>query len=274
MTSACVKIYYRKVMDSNEQANSAVSSVDPLSGSCHQPHLLQARVNDAVNRRPEAYRSPWLDPGYRCQFQEIERAVTDQLREFTGGDLTGRKVLDIGCGAGGWLREFVKWGARPADLVGVDALPERVREAREKCPPGVQLFCGGAENLEFADESFDIIMLFQALTLMLDPALRRRVAAEALRVLKPKGVILIYDYRYGRPEMKGLLAPVTQDEIRGLFPNCRVDVRSIHPFPPVSRRLARIWRPAWNLLNLFPPLRTCNFAMVTKISRQGSQSPR
>ena len=56
------------------------------------------------------------------QFQEIERAVSDDLRQCTGGDLSEQRVLDIGCGAGGWLLEFVKWGAKPGNLVGIDAL--------------------------------------------------------------------------------------------------------------------------------------------------------
>jgi SAM-dependent methyltransferase len=227
---------------------------------------LQARVGAAVRIRSESYHSPWLDPGYMSQFQEIERTVADELRRFTGGVLAGRKVLDIGCGAGGWLCELAKWGAKPSDLVGIDSLSERLAEAREKCPPGVQLVCDSAEDLRFASESFDIIMLFQSLTLMIDPGVRERVASEALRVLKGNGMILIYDYRYQRPEMKGLLLPVTRKDLHRIFPNCRIQFRSIHPFPPVSRRLARVWRPAWHILNIIPSLRTCNVASVFKQS--------
>ena len=240
---------------------SARSNVESIGAAS-----LQARVSTAVQRRAESYGSPWLDPGYVSQFQEIERAVADELRRLTGGVLAGRKVLDIGCGAGGWLCELAKWGAKPSDLVGVDSLSGRLAEARAKCPPGVQLVCGSAEDLRFASESFDIIMLFQSLTLMIDPGVRERVASEALRVLKADGMILIYDYRYQRPEMKGLLLPVTKQDIHRIFPNCRVNVRSIHPFPPISRRLARVWRPAWHLLNVIPPLRTCNVASVFKRS--------
>jgi SAM-dependent methyltransferase len=162
------------------------------------------------------------------------------------------------------LREFVKWGARPSDLCGVDALAERIDEAREMCPPGIQLICGNAEALQFEDESFDIVLMFQSMTLMIDDTVRRRVASEALRVLKPGGAILIYDYRYQRPEMKGLLAPVRRRDIHSLFSGCNIQGYSIHPFPPISRRLARVWRPAWHLLDIFPPLRTCNLSVVTK----------
>jgi hypothetical protein len=61
---------------------------------------LKARVGQAVQRRAEAYGSPYLDSGYMMQFQEIERAVAEQLRRLTGGRLAGRKILDVGCGAG------------------------------------------------------------------------------------------------------------------------------------------------------------------------------
>jgi SAM-dependent methyltransferase len=270
---SCEK-YVMKIMQSkllmskiNEYRSQSRASLSPRSNiESFDAGSLRARVTTAVQKRAQSYRGPWLDPGYMCQFQEIERAVADELQRFTGGVLAGHKVLDIGCGAGGWLCELAKWGARPSDLVGIDCLSERLAEARAKCPPKVQLVCGTAEDLRFASESFDFIMLFQSLSLMIDPGVRERVASEALRVLKADGMILIYDYRYQRPEMKGLLLPVTKQDIRRIFPNCHVQIRSIHPFPPVSRRLARVWRPAWHIFNVIPPLRTCNLASVFKHS--------
>ena len=243
-------------------ANSAVAN--GVSGATDFVAALESRVSRAVEKRRASYRSPRLQRGYMMQFQEIERAVSDELRHCTNGDLSQQRVLDIGCGAGGWLREFVKWGAKPRNLTGIDALRERVEEARELCPTGIQLICGSAENLEFEDESFDIIMLFESMSLILEEDVRRRVAAEALRVLKRSGSILWYEFRYQRPEMKGLLAPVTKGQLKELFPGCNLMLKSIHPFPPISRRLAEIWRPAWYLFNVIPPLRTCYVGTITK----------
>lgn len=225
---------------------------------------LSARVRRAVNNRRASYRSPHLRRGYMMQFQEIERAVSDELRRCTDGDLSKQRVLDIGCGAGGWLREFVNWGAKPGNLVGIDALQERIEEARELCSPNIQLICGSAEKLEFENASFDIVMLFMTMSLILESDQREHVAVEALRVLKRTGAILWYDYRYQRPEMKGLETPVTKRQLQRLFPGCHFALKSILPFPPVSRLLAEIWRPAWHLLHPVPLLRTCYVGSITK----------
>lgn len=242
----------------------AANDVSPSTADSSFVAALQKRVSCAVEKRRASYRSPRLRRGYMMQFQEIERAVIDEVRTCTGGDLSSQQILDIGCGAGGWLREFVKWGAKPANLVGVDALHERIDEARAMCPADIRLICGSAEKLEFDDESFDLIMIFESMSLILEQEVRERVAAEAVRVLKRNGAILWYDFRYQRPEMKGLLAPVTEPQLRRLFPGCELRLKSIHPFPPISRRLAEIWRPAWYLLDIIPPLRTCYVGTITK----------
>ena len=74
--------------------------------------------------------------------------------------LDDSRILEIGCGNGHWLREFVKWGARPENLTGVDLLPERVAQACRLSPPGMSFSSGSAAALDFADASFDIV--FQA----------------------------------------------------------------------------------------------------------------
>ena len=237
-------------------------------GSPSQTSDLTADISQLVNRavtsKAKSYDYPWLQRGYMMQFLEIERATAETVRRCTGGSLKDRKVLDIGCGAGGWIREFVKWGSRPEDIYGIDAMASRIVAAREGNAPGVNFIRGNAEKLEFPDASFDLIMLYQSMTLMLEDAPRRRVAAEALRVLKPGGAILWYDYRYQRPDMKGVLRSTGKREIKNLFPGCEYHLKSLHPFPPVSRRLAKIWMPAWYLLSIISPLRTCYAGAIVK----------
>ena len=41
-------------------------------------------------------------------------------------DLKAHKILEVGCGNGFWLSEFVKWGADPAKITGIDIDQERV----------------------------------------------------------------------------------------------------------------------------------------------------
>ena len=264
----------QQLVDQNGRANARVENslvvkamTNSTSNAAHTSDLtadISELVNRAVANKAKSYDYPWLRRGYMMQFLEIERATVETVSKCTGGTLKERKILDIGCGAGGWIREFVKWGARPEDIYGIDAMASRIAAAREGNAPGVNLICGNAERLEFADETFDLIMLYQSMTLMLEDAPRRRVAAEALRVLKPGGAVLWYDYRYQRPDMKGVLRSTGKHEIKRLFPGCEYRLKSIHPFPPISRRLAGFWMPAWYLLGIFPPLRTCYAGAIIK----------
>jgi SAM-dependent methyltransferase len=200
------------------------------------------------------------------QFQEIERAVLMEVSRHLRGSLHGLRLLDIGCGEGGWIRQFIHWGARPELIFGIDAIEERIAEARHLTPAGVTLICGNAADLQFADESFDLVMLFECLCIMTDSATRMRMASEALRVLKPGGAILFYDFRYGRPGLGDVLRPLRKYEIKQLFPGCDFRLRSIHPFPPLSRKLAGITPAAWHLLNLVPPMRTSYVGTIKKRS--------
>ena len=225
---------------------------------------VRDRVLRSVGSTPKSYDYPWLQRGYMMQFLELERAVAEEMRKVTGGSLQDRAILDIGCGNGAWLCEFVKWGALPEQVTGIELLPDRAAQARELCPAKVNIVCGDAAQMDFPDASFDVVTLFLAMCMMYEDELRHRVAAEALRVLKPGGSILWYDYRYQRPDQKGLMRSTRKGEIKRLFPGCEYHLRSIHPFPPLSRRLASVWPSAWNLLNLIPPLRTSLVGSIIK----------
>jgi SAM-dependent methyltransferase len=220
-------------------------------------------VRTATRRRSAAYVFPWLRAGYMMQFQEIERAVLREVSRYFCG-LEGLKILDIGCGAGAWLREFIKWGADPKLMVGIDAIEERIAEARHLTPPAVHLVCGNAASLEAPKESFDLVMLFECLCMMTDHTTRKQMASEALRVLKNDGVILFYDFRYRRPGLGDVFRPLGMREIKDLFPQCTLRIRSIHPFPPLSRKFAAVTPGAWHLLNLVPALRTSYFGSIRK----------
>jgi SAM-dependent methyltransferase len=104
------------------------------------------------------------------------------------GSLDGLRLLDIGCGEGGWIRRFIHWGARPELIFGIDAIEERIAEARHLTPAGVTLICGNAADLQFADESFDLVMLFECLCIITDSATRVRMASEAPRLARRCGL--------------------------------------------------------------------------------------
>lgn len=102
-------------------------------------------------------------------------------------------VLDIGCGIGGTSRfAAAEYGCR---VTGVDLTPEYVETGRELCrwlglESRVDLAEGNAVAMEFPDEHFDKAFMLHVGMNVSDKA---TLVAEAWRVLKPGGVLGVYD---------------------------------------------------------------------------------
>jgi ubiquinone/menaquinone biosynthesis C-methylase UbiE len=179
-------------------------------------------------------------PANLLMHQQTVRSCIAALQRASLFPLRGRRIADIGCGAGGWLLEFTQWGADPVDLAGIDLMPARVEQARQRIP-AADLHSGNASELPWADEWFDIVSQFTVFTSILDPGLKAAVAAEMLRVLKPGGAILWFDFRFDNPrnaEVKGL----GRQEITALFPGCGIQLTPALLAPPLSRFVAaRSW---------------------------------
>ena len=98
------------------------------------------------------------------------------------GDVAGKRVLEVGCGAA----QCARWlAARGADVVAFDLSAEQLRLAREM-GGGVPLVLADAERLPFASDSFDTACsAYGALPFVADSA---RVMREVARVLRPGGL--------------------------------------------------------------------------------------
>lgn len=104
-------------------------------------------------------------------------------------DQRGLTILDLACGAGGFLGDLGAAFPR-ARVIGSDLSAAYLAEARGRTGAGVAQ--ADAERLPFADASLDAVAcvyLFHELP----PRVRRRVAAEIARVLKPGGVLAFAD---------------------------------------------------------------------------------
>ena len=224
-----------------------------------------ARISAEYERRareiPEDFYS-WGKPANLLMHGQTLRSCIRLLQQNAMFPLNGRRIADIGCGVGTWLLEFVQWGADPASLAGIDLMPERLERARRRIPQA-DLHLGSADALPWADESFDLLSQFLVFTNMRDPALKRAVAAEMLRVLRPGGAILWFDLRVNNPqnpEVRGLRAA----EIRSLFPDCDVQLRPSLLAPPVSRRIANWSWPLSEALSAIPLLCTHYAGLIKK----------
>ena len=63
--------------------------------------------------------------------------------------LAGQNILEMGCYTGYWLGEFVKWGARPENLTGIDLFAEYLVRPGPIQAPGVGLVQANAAYLPF-----------------------------------------------------------------------------------------------------------------------------
>ena len=201
-----------------------------------------ARIRAAYERRKREVprdRYSELNPRALIFQRELERRTLELLTRKCSGRLAESRILDVGCGEGRWLRRFAQWGAAPENLAGVDLLPERIDAVREACPSAVRLFCCNAGELPFADQSFDVVSSMAVFSSILAPGLRAAVSAEMVRVLRPGGVVLWYDFfvnNPANPDVRG----VGKAEISRLFSGCEVELARITVAAPLGRAVATL----------------------------------
>lgn len=236
-------------------------------GSCRlgaeRVRAEEARIRTAYARRGRAWRYDWGNPTYVFAMHDLERRVLATLHRSGLCPLGGKRVLDVGCGTGYWLRSLIGWGAWPRHVVGIDLLRDRVFRAATLAPRHLGLSCGTAVELPFRGASFDLVLQFTVFTSILDPAFRRRVADEMVRVLKPDGVVLWYDFCVGNPANPDVRA-VKAAEIARLFPGCSVSLRRVTLAPPLTRLVAPVSWTLCALLNLVPFLRTHYLGVIKR----------
>ena len=103
--------------------------------------------------------------------------------------VAGSRVLDVAGGAGNTAMAAARCGA---DVTSLDYVPELVARGREIADAArfdnIDWVVGDAENLPFADASFDAVI--SALGVMFAPN-HERAASELVRVCRPGGTIAI-----------------------------------------------------------------------------------
>lgn len=176
----------------------------------------------AKSFEPTAYRRWFSTPLGRCVDAD-EKAVVFSLADLKPGE----RVLDIGCGDGNCTGPAAE---RTGSAVGLDHDPAMLVAARARLREvdGLAWVEGDATRLPFPDASFDVVIAITVLCFVRD---RRAVIAEAHRVLRPGGRLVVGEL--GRYSWWALVRCV-----RGLAGNATW--RAAHFFSP--RELRRLLR--------------------------------
>jgi ubiquinone/menaquinone biosynthesis C-methylase UbiE len=106
------------------------------------------------------------------------------------GPLTGRSVLDVGCGTGDDTRELVRLAGPGGRVVGTDVSDAMLAEARGR-GGDVEFVHGDVHALPFPDASFDAVRV--KLVRLHSPDIDT-ADDELLRVLRPGGRLAIFDF--------------------------------------------------------------------------------
>lgn len=174
------------------------------------------------------------NPGNQFNFNYLCLALKKALASrFTQVETVS--CLDVGSGTLFWPEQLVAMGMDRSRITGVDLLAWRLKEGLAK-GYRIDAVAGSADRLPFPTANFDVVTQFTMMTSVLDLPLKREIAAEMIRVLRPGGYIFWYDFRYTNPANHEALG-IGRRQLRLLFPGQEIALESVTLLPPLARRI-------------------------------------
>ena len=125
------------------------------------------------------------------------------------GGLMGKRVLDLGCGAGSHIKTFKNMGAQ--EVIGIDINEGMIRKGRENVRgmDGVSFIVADGEKIPLKDSSIDFVISNYVIQYFLDV---QTVFKEINRVLKSGGhfigTINIIDVQEGHEHLHNTEIPI------------------------------------------------------------------
>jgi SAM-dependent methyltransferase len=205
----------------------------------------------------------WHRPEVMEQDAARCRVAGALLAATVGTDLARLRIVDVGCGSGGFLRQLISWGARPGNLIGTEYQEDRLSQARVATARDVRWHLGDLDILD--DGCLDLAVANTVFSSILDEQMRHQLAAEMWRVLKPGAWCMVFDFRYNNPSNPNVRR-VSRPQVRNYWPAATTDrYQTLLLAPPIARRLSRAPRLVSDLLATFvPPLRSHFVYMAQK----------
>jgi len=102
------------------------------------------------------------------------------------GEVAGKDVLELGCGAAQWSILLARQGARPVGLDNSERQLEHARRLLTEAGVDFPLVHASAEAVPLADESFDVVFCDHGAMSFADP---QHTVPESARLLRPGGLL-------------------------------------------------------------------------------------
>ena len=144
----------------------------------------------------------FMNFGYSKNQKKIELEEKDKKDQYsaqlyhlvgTGIDIEGKEILEVGSGRGGGL-SFINRYLKPKKVTGLDLCEKAVLFCNKKyATENAHFVQGTAENLPFADGSFDAVLNVESSHRYGNMS---QFVKEVYRVLKPNGYLLLTDFRF------------------------------------------------------------------------------
>lgn len=234
-------------------------------GHSREVEALRERYARREDLSGPAWRYNPLNPSALQALQERQRAVARTIVDAGWRDVSSVRLLEVGCGTGGNLLEFLQLGFRPEHLSGIELLERRVEHARHVLPSTVQVVLGDAAGGTpmFPAASQDIVYQATVFSSILDDGVQQRLSAAMWRWVRPGGGVLWYDFTFNNPknpDVRGV--PVAR--LRQLFPGANLHVRRVTLAPPIARLVSNVHPGLYSAFNSCPWLRTHVLAWAHK----------
>lgn len=199
------------------------------------------------------------NPGNKYNYVHLFNGM-EELLKSAFPDLSQIKLLEVGCGELFWPEVFIEIGCHKENCYGTDILHQRMIKGHNK---GRQTSAVTSSVLElpFQSNSFDLLCQLTLMTSIPNHTDRIEASREMMRILKPGGYILWYDFRFNNPKNPHTKA-IGKNELHQLFAPLPVKLKTITVFPPLARKIPPAGVPLLKFINLFSMLRTHYLALI------------
>lgn len=143
----------------------------------------------------------FMNYGYSKDEEKLELSKKDEKNRYSiqlyhnavkGADITGKEILEVGCGRGGGL-SYINRYLLPKKISGIDLNKKAIKFCKKHYDSKNSFFAqANAQKLPFEDNAFDIVLNVESSHRY---PKQEQFFNEVYRVLKPGGYFLFTDFR-------------------------------------------------------------------------------